>query len=710
LFTEPAFNYAGAITWTIKPTLVNEFNAGKAGSDWNYAYIDPTNLNRSVFDNAPKLFNVTYGDPKNVQSLADPAHMYDFIPNVSFGSIPSSATSVSTQRETPNPVHNWSFTDNISWVKGRHTFKFGMYGEYDWKYQPNGQGYLGSYNFGNDGSNTTFGAQNGYANALLGYFSSYSEQSQRETNIVDYWNVEWFAQDSWRVNKRLTLDLGIRFYHQTPQVDENGTWAIFNPAAYSAGTLPRLFVPFVSNGKRVAEDPGTGALAPAAAIGAYVPNSGNYADGMIPLGKGQDAYTQTPPVVAAPRIGFAYDLFGDGKTALRGGFGIFYNRVNGNSVYGMTGNPPNSYTASVYDGTISSLQVLGPGGAYIAPASVSWYSIGQWDSERNASLGIQRNIGWNTVLDASWVADWGINQPWTYNINSIPLGADFAAQNQDPTQSGKVLPTIFERTIYPGWGNLTQQAWGGSTNYNSLQTSVRHRLQHGVEISANFTWSRSMGLTSFQPLVANNAEYNYGPTSQDRRRILNFNYTYQLPQPGKLTHDKYLGIITDHWVLSGITTMTTGSPFTPGLGESPTVDITGSSSLGARIQVIGPGQASGAGANYAPNSIGQTTYFNTAAFTEPAVGTLGNAGVNILRGPGFMNFDASIARRIPVGSEKRVFVLRFESYNIFNHAEFSGLNTGATYNASFQQISNTFGTVSSTRPSRICSGVLRFEF
>ncbi|HVW08726.1 MAG TPA: TonB-dependent receptor, partial [Bryobacteraceae bacterium] len=473
----PSFNYSGAITWTIRPTLVNEFNVGKAGSDWNYYYEDPSNLTRSVFGNPPKLYPVTYNDPSTVSSLSGSnLHMYDFIPNVSFGSIPSSATSVTLGRETPNPVHNYSIVDNISWIKGKHTLKMGIYEEYAWKYQPSGGAYTGSYNFGNDGSNTTFGSQDGYSNALLGYFASYSEQNLRLANIVDYWNSEWYVQDSWKASKRLTFDIGVRFYNQSPQVDENGTWAIFDPTKYDPSQTPRLYVPAIVNGQRLAQDPLTKSTAPAAAIGAFVPGSGNVADGMIPLGKGQDAYHQKPGVVAAPRLGFAYDLFGDGKTALRGGFGIFYNRVNGNSVYGMTGNPPNTVTATVYDSTIGGLT---PGQGFSSPPNIGWYSDGQWDSERNASLGIQRNLGWGTTLDASWVANWGVNQPWTININSIPLGADFDPKNADPTKKGSVLPSVFERVNYPGWGNLTKQAWGGSTNYHSLQTQVQHRFRSG---------------------------------------------------------------------------------------------------------------------------------------------------------------------------------------------------------------------------------------
>ena len=153
--------------------------------------------------------------------------------------------------------------------------------------------------------------------------------------------------------------------------------------------------------------------------------------------------------------------------------------------------------------------------------------------------------------------------------------------------------------------------------------------------------------------------------------------------------------------------MQSGAPFTPSFTTSPTVDITGSASIGARIQVVGSGTA----APSSPTINGLPVMFNTSAFAVPAVGTLGNAGVNILYGPGFSNVDTSLAKRIQVGqSERRVFVLRVDGTNVLNHTEFSALNTAATFNAAGAQINNSFGTPSGTRPARILTGVLRFEF
>ena len=122
MFTEPAFNYSGAITYAIKPNLVNEFNMGKSGMTGTTPISIPRIWPAPVFDNPPKLFPVTYGDPKNVQSLTNPAHMYDFIPNVGFGSIPSKRDKrIHTTTRHPNLVHSWAFTDNVSWVKGVNT-------------------------------------------------------------------------------------------------------------------------------------------------------------------------------------------------------------------------------------------------------------------------------------------------------------------------------------------------------------------------------------------------------------------------------------------------------------------------------------------------------------------------------------------------------------------------------------------------------------
>ncbi len=730
----PDFAMGGSLSYTISPSMINEFTTGRTGSTWDYWIMDPTTVARSLIPNLPLLFPKTWSDANQ---------LYNYLPTFSFGGTPNSAASYGYGSASRyNPVHNDVYNDNLSWVTGKHSFKAGIAVERAYKLQPQGSpmAALGNYGFGTSSTNP-LDTGDGFANAFLGNFTSYSEATTNMQCNVIWWNVEWYLQDNWRVSRKLTLDYGLRFYHQTPQADVLGNFSGFDPTQYSAANRPRQYTAGwlngISGGTRVAVDPLTGTTAPYQALGAFVPNSGSYSNGAFAYGRNGvplNPYSQQFMPWPAPRFGFAYDVFGNGKTAIRGGFGVFYNRLDGNQVYSMTGLPPNEYSATVYNANVSQLTT---GAGYIAPGSMTFYHGNiPFDSVRNGSLGVQQDIGFGTVLEATGVLNIAHDEPWTVNLNPIPMGANFNAANANPTYgnagttSQTALPTNMERVNYPGWTDLNYHEFGAHFVYDALQVMLRRRPEHGLQYEVAYTWSKLLGTTSVDALAGvgfpacvgcnytvSNESRNYGPQSYDRRQILSVSYSYEIPNLGKRLNSKFLGAFTDHWTLSGITQFSTGQPYNPGFGFSPSRDLTGSSSEGTRFNVVGSGSA-------APtvNALGATipanvnrmdnTYINFSAYAIPpgAGASIGNLGLNTMYYPGWSNWDASMGKTVPLNGEKRMLRIRFEAYNVFNHPEINGMNTSATFNASNVNINAQWGTVNGTRPARILSGDFRFEF
>jgi len=714
----PGHGYSGTVTYSITPTLLNEFTVGESWNTWSYYTTDGgASQDRSLIPNIPSLFPIPTTNPSGASKTNG---YFNLLPEFQFGTVDPNASAMSFTRvgtsagnyENFNTI--WTITDNVSKVVSTHAFKAGFYFEKNNKIQPSTPAYEGNFNFSPDSNNGLYNTNDGYANALLGYIDSYTQTTARAVFNTQYYNFEWYVQDNWRATRRLTLDYGIRFYHQTPQYDINDTFSNFFPSQYSKSAAPRVYIPGTSGGKRVAVDPGTGAVAPVAYIGLYVPNSGNPADGLALLGKNgvsQNPYT-TSWLAVAPRVGFAYDLTGDGKTALRGGFGIYYNRLDGNQVYNLSGQAPYGYTPQVNYTTFSQLAssgsnlVFGPNTIYMWPQG----NI-PWDRAQNASLNVQRQLTRNMVVDVGWSGDWGYNQQLSYDINPIPIGtrAPFNPANADSTNGGKTLPDVLLRTVYPGFNTINGYNHLGSSSYEALTASLQQRYSHGLALGIAYTYSHALGLAAFNPVVPNNHEWNYGNQGFDRPQNMQVNWSYEIPGLGKALNSKILGAVVDRWTLSGIFSALTGPNFNPGFSITPsTPDYTGTPDVGARINVIGNPFA----------NVPAGRYFNPAAFAPPALGTtvttpvLGNlgGGSGVMFLPTIFNVDATMSKFIPIFGEGRGLKLEVQAYNALNHPEFVGINTGMVFNTTGVQTSLTPGTFSATQPARILAFSARVTF
>ena len=559
------------------------------------------------------------------------------------------------------------YTDDLTKQLGRHSLQMGAV--FLWSQAPvqtqSTPSRQGDYFF--DGSLTG----NPIGDALLGLPASYSELRGYRQPLDCFHQFEPYFQDDFKVNRRLTVNLGLRWFDIPHVYDDKKT--MFLASAYDPTQAPTV-------------NPD----------GTIVAGSGNALNGIVYPGKNgvPRGLVQNHYGTFGPRIGFAWDPTGSGKTALRAGYGIGYYRIEGNDTQRTAGNPPYSGIATFfrppYDNPAGGaaapqtpLVVYGFDPSYQIPSAASW------------SFSIQRQLTSSLGLSVAYVGTQGLHRDMIADINQPPpaMGYDFdpriACTATTPYPCTTRISEDYVRP-YQGWDAISNVIPVGNSAYHGLQISLQKRLSAGLSFAAAYTWSKTLATWTGSDLDGPIQNYydmraERGPAAFDRPQVLMANYVYDLPFFKGLSGIG--GGVLKGWEATGIVTLESGLAFTPGLT---------SATQGLAIK---PDMVSGLSVNNGPKTAAQ--WFNTAAFTAPPFGFFGNAGDGIIRGPGMNNWDMGFFKNFKIKERGNVQV-RAEMFNTWNHTNFWDMNT--TWG------SGSFGQVYSAHTPCVVQIALRLSF
>jgi hypothetical protein len=658
---------------------------------------------------------------------------------------------------------------NLTKVRGQHTYKAGFYNNHSLKRENNvlGGTNFGTINFNNDSGNANpFDTSFGFANAAIGSFSSFVQASAYVEGTFTYDNHEFYVQDNWKVNRKLTLDYGIRFVHATSQHDNvnipclvgGGTCTQsgnFLPDKWVQSQQPALYVPGCVNNaatcsglNRIAVNPIDGSnLGPgsALAVGTIVPGVGQIRNGLFQSGSGISDNTYLFPTLNyGPRFGAAYDLNGNQRVVFRGSFGMYNDRPRGGNAQALVGN---TYVSSLETLRFSQLQTLGSGGlATQSPAQLTAYQYNSPLPTTTAwNVGMQMVLPWSTSFDVAYVGHHNYNAELTSNTNAIDIGTAFNPSLQDPVTTPSATPgaSSLAATVpdlvrgYKGYNSITFRNYNGWRSFDSLQFSFNRRFRNGFSFGFNDAITlRDIALvaprydhSSGQPVIrADQAQLQTLLQDQlDPTHVMKAQAVWQLPSmEGQTGGMKYVAMVLNDWQLSGVWTGASGTPYSATFtyqNSITNVNLTGSPDYAARISYTGnPGVGC---------SSNQYAQFNASAFSGPASGSVGLESSNdYLHGCWVSIIDLALARNIRLGGGRSI-QLRVDAFNAPNNSEITGRVTSMTvpslaapttivnnqFNADgslnqtrLQPQNAGFGAANAWQNPRTIQGYIRFSF
>jgi len=670
-FSNPSWSSVIKLTGELTPTVLLEgafnFNGNKiniAPSGTNY--LKPTGWSAKSFF------------PGN-----DPANR---LPSVNLGSYGTAFDPWS--QPWKNAAMDYAEVFGLSVSHLKHSLKFG--GGYN-RYTKNQQIFGNTNGYFNFNDNWTNGAPatagmtgDSYIDFLMGLSTGYSQLQNQDIRHYVNQTLSAYAQDNWHVTPRLSVQYGIRYDAMPHAWERNNMLASFDPKQYQAAMVPLLdadtgaFCTHVTNGC-ASVSPGLQTYK-----GAQF-----YLNGVTIAGQGG-----TPPGMTTndyktwmPRVGFSYDLTGNGKTVLRGGFGTFFERMQGNDVYNIAAAAPFSNTPGVSNTTFGNPFMNWQTGGALSTDTLPTVPQGMTTIATSYpapgvaqfSLGVQREIVPSLIAVGQFVGNTGWHQNVIFPVNPFPLTTSL--ENRKLAGEGKITgaENALWRT-YPGFTGIAQESNIATTSYNSFQFGVRQQDRHGLSFEVDYTYAHQIDSQVGSTDLTNstnpfNLKYDKGSGSLDRRHIVNMNYIYKLPifaQSTGMAHALLGG-----WTLSGTVISQTGLPWAgnnaPGNGGSDTVGLGGNytnrANFSGKVQYP-----------KTRNAKGQYQWVSPKGFSQPVASWdggpnlgFGNAGRDVVVGPGRTNFTTSLYKAFAI-TESTHFEFRAETFNTFNHTQFNNFH------------------------------------